>query len=310
MLVAEFADDEAELTGNHAVHDCFNHILRAACIAVHMNGEHCIMLRIGSQYRSAAVDDSGSGLSPAAGIAHDAVLETGIADDLHGFSVCSLPCGIVCIALPFICNIDDNGIFMSLECRCNVVCKILCGVQERLRFVFAGCIMHLKDGNQLVFLTELNQICNFACGVFCVLVAVTKNNADGIRTVTGDFFQRSFGFAVPAVPCISVVGAAHDKGVLIRVTQDAAVNVEAVLRFNSGSCASAELQIGKRHGTGDGSSAVNRHNHHIDAVDGIEIRCGGGCFRAVQRPFLGFEIVGQADRFACFDGCICSRLIP
>ena len=115
MLVSEFTDHKAKLTGDHAVHDVFDHALGAACVAVHMNREHRIVLRIGRKHRRAAVDDSCRGLSPAACIAHDAVLESGIADNLHGVGIRRLPCGIIRAALPFVRNVDNDRILMPLE---------------------------------------------------------------------------------------------------------------------------------------------------------------------------------------------------
>ena len=306
MLIAEFADDEAELTGDHAVHDVLDHLLCAARIAVHMDGEHGVMLRILFENGCAAVDDGRCGLSPAARVTHDAVLETGISDDLHGINIGGLPCGIICAALPLVCDVDDNGVLMAGE-RGFQLCEILRGIQQRLCIVFAGCVVNLKDSDELVCFADLDEICDLASGILVILVAVAEDDTDGIRAVICDLFQCRIDIILPLEPSVCVVRAAHDERIAVRIAELRAVDIEAVLRLDCRGCTAAELQIG------DLDRAADRRigrggDHHIDAVDLVEIRNRADSI--IECPFLAGEIIAQILRGARVDRCVGVGLMP
>ena len=138
MIEAELTDAEAKLTSDHAVKGILDRCRIAACRAVHVDGEHAVVLGICLQNSLAAVDHRGSALTVAACVTHDAVLQTRFTDDLHRVDVSRLPLRIIVRRHPLICDVDDHGILMPLELAREIVCVVACSSQKRIGIVIAG----------------------------------------------------------------------------------------------------------------------------------------------------------------------------
>ncbi|MNP30602.1 hypothetical protein D3C76_1236800 [compost metagenome] len=129
MLSAKLSDDEREILIQDSVDIGFNGCRISACIFVHMDGEHRVLLRIGIEHFSTVVNDGRRILTPTCRVNDKGMIQARITQLRNGLLVAIGPTGSIPSSIPFVGNIDDNAVLFADERAFDADPVVHCVVQ-------------------------------------------------------------------------------------------------------------------------------------------------------------------------------------
>lgn len=228
MVGAELAHDQRQVVTTQKAGDIVFDGAAVLVHLIHMYAEHGVVQGIRVGHLGGIVKhDLLPVLSPVGGVHQQRMREAGVTDGLDRRAVLINPgADWLVVTQWLVSNIDDDIIFLALQCAADIH-PVLGGTGQGAGCALltgTGYVMHFEHANQLILLTQGDDIGYVGRAVAGPLLTIAQHHPDRIGASAGNIGERT-GFA--AVPGVGVVDSAHNEWLAVAIQQLRTGNAEA-----------------------------------------------------------------------------------